>query len=229
MRKSAPDWLRGLSQDLARRPLPLCLQEAVLLALADVLPDAKRKRKDRWRRILVGIHHASRRKARHAVLSSVGFKADQRLEKLLESARRRRAPGRALTWRERMRDGNRWYLHFRVGLTYREIAWLEQQFGPRDCLTSTAIAKAIDRRPKPLSKSMSGESSVRESVKRAQQEHSPLTEPYRARRRRLEALPDYIETYHCPDHGSGCGPRCSYMLGWKQRIEAFLPSDRSGT
>jgi len=227
--------LRLRSQDVPAHPLPLPLQEVVLLALADLLPHAPQKRREYWQRVYHDVSWGTRTVDIKTLLSNPSFPggpsvadaAKQRAEKTLELARQNRRPGRPVSIAQMIRDDDRYYLHFHDGLSFREIAWLQRRVGQQH-IVSTAINEVLARRPQPLSIAPGAESSVRDSVNRVLKREKPDAPAHRARRRRLEPLPADLAGYDCPEHDRGCGPRCRYLLAWKSQVEPFLPTDRSG-
>ena len=221
------EWLRTRSQSIQEHPLALPVQEVLLLALADLWPRATQKYQNYWHALLHGVYSAEQARGFTTLLTR-DESAAGRLEKLLNTARRRRRAGKPISAKQVVRDLDRWSLCFETGLTFREIAWVERRGGQYGTY-STVIKEVLAHRPRPLRIAPGAESSVRDSVNRTQRLLNPDAPPYRARRRRLEPLPASIPTYQCPEHGAKCGPGCRYMLTWRNQIERFLPTDRSGT
>jgi len=90
------------------------------------------------------------------------------------------------------RDLERYRLHMKQGLSFRQIALLEVAKKMGKPLTPDAV-------PRTIRKEVSGESSVREAVHSLYKAANLQT--YKARRRRIETPGQGAEPYKCDQHG----------------------------
>lgn len=120
---------------------------------------------------------------------------------------------------EFQRDVGRYKLHMQRGLTFRQIAWLEVS-------RKLGTELSIESLPRMMSFAVPGESSVREAVQRIYK--ALFLEPYRARRRRIDAPAKGVTEYRCGKHGQDCPDTCSYLKRWFNDMQRMLPSDTTG-
>jgi len=116
------------------------------------------------------------------------------------------------------RDLERYKLHVKQGLTYRQIAYLQlrERRKPVDWI------KAL----KTIKKEVPGERTVGEAVKRIYE--AIHMEPYKAKRRRLDTPAQGANAYRCDTHGRDCPKACPTLKKWMLEIDKMLPTDTTG-
>ena len=122
------------------------------------------------------------------------------------------------------RDVERYRLYTAEGLSFRQIARLEQQHRGYDSIDEAAIAQV---RRKRSSSPVRGESAVRMSVTRIAKVVQPQASAH-ARRRRLETPAVGVQPYACADHGQDCPETCPNLRRWWDAVKATLPTSTTG-
>jgi len=123
-------------------------------------------------------------------------------------------------FRKFLRDLRRYDLHMAHGLSFRLIAALEAD-------ERRGIRFPKDVVPRRVGAPVRGADSVEASVQRIYE--AIHRKHYRARRRRLDAPAEGVDSFSCPNHGRECADlSCGYLKLWYEKVRPTLPSDKTG-
>jgi len=127
---------------------------------------------------------------------------------------------RTISWEDFERDLRRFNLHTQHGLTFRQIAFLEDRERDGYPLPSSPQRHIIG-------KPIPGEDGVEKSVKKIMQAMD--RKPYRARRKRIDTPAQGLGQYSCSIHPLGdCPADCPSAFAFLQAFNATAPTDSTG-